>query len=652
MGIILQGRFQKIARAMTRNWGVNVVAHATKCSTNGTDTIWYPANTDHLSKESQNAVHGLLDHEILHVVEEKKHKKAGLKTPSQFIRSYSSKKQKMAFNVFEDIRIEKLCEYIGMRENIKALNETTVNLFHGKEHKDLFKALGCAVICEAQGLSTAWLPLEYRPYLDALEDEIADCKSMVHASDAAQLAARMLAKIEETSEELEQELDKNEESERAGGSGDDSSEGARHDDRPNAGGACDGSSEGEQTGDEEPGDCGDGQSDESDGEGAPQSGNADGGTPSADGDAETEEGSKSAGATSDGKDCQYEGEERKREEPSKAEVRDAIASARRDASSVDVHDDVKQQIEYQATNDANFNNRYIPNPYALEKDTWEAPEVSGTREKGLYTAERNVVASQIRGLKGKLLSLLRARTDCVTTTGHKRGKLDHGKLARVIAGNSNVCKRTEEGEDFDTAVSILIDLSGSMGSGTSLSHKARYAKLVAISLSETLEALQTPFETLGFHNKTWGNVRVAPGTQRCEPIEYVIFKSFKESYGMKKLRLNTITGAGNNVDGESVMAAAERLAVRPEKRKILMVISDGQPHGGSVDARLLDKHLKEVVTQITKFGIEVIAFGIKTEAVERYYNESTGAHSVVIHSLDAMVVDVYIVMKKVFLKRG
>jgi cobalamin biosynthesis protein CobT len=91
-----------------------------------------------------------------------------------------------------------------------------------------------------------------------------------------------------------------------------------------------------------------------------------------------------------------------------------------------------------------------------------------------------------------------------------------------------------------------------------------------------------------------------------------------------------------NADGESVLWAASRLYSRPEKRKILFVISDGEPQNAETGYNKLGKHLKKVVDMISKKGIECVGIGIQTDAVEEYYK-----NNVVLNDMGDMVNKIY-----------
>jgi len=252
-------------------------------------------------------------------------------------------------------------------------------------------------------------------------------------------------------------------------------------------------------------------------------------------------------------------------------------------------------------------------------------------------------------MRNKLTALLSTRSNNSVAFGQTEGELDGEELWSVEAGNKRVFTQDVEGEAFDTAVTVLIDLSGSMGSHQG--SNSWHAQCAAIGLGETLDALNCPLEIIGFHTVFESHIREANPTrnQRNDSITYEVFKAFDEKYKRVRSRLGTISGAGVNVDHEAVMEASKRLAERPERRKLLIVISDGQPNDECVKAWILSDMLRKTVKQVTSAGIEVIGFGMRTD-VDCYYNESTGATSVRIDDMNRFAVSVYRVLKQRFLK--
>ncbi|MEC8100574.1 MAG: cobalamin biosynthesis protein CobT [Pseudomonadota bacterium] len=217
----------------------------------------------------------------------------------------------------------------------------------------------------------------------------------------------------------------------------------------------------------------------------------------------------------------------------------------------------------------------------------------------------------------------------------EEGVLDSGKLARVIISPDNSLSYKKEAEaDFkDTIVSLLIDNSGSM--------RGRPITIAAIStdiLVKTLERCGVKVEVLGFTTKTWKGGRARdlwiknnkpdrPG--RLNELLHIIYKHADQPIRRSKQNFGIMLKEGllkENIDGEALEWAFKRILYRPEKRKILMVISDGAPVDDSTlssnDGSLLDMHLKEVIRTIEKkSSVELTAVGIGHD-VSRYYSKA------------------------------
>ena len=214
----------------------------------------------------------------------------------------------------------------------------------------------------------------------------------------------------------------------------------------------------------------------------------------------------------------------------------------------------------------------------------------------------------------------------------EEGILDSGKLARIITTpESSLSYKKEKDTEFkDTVVSLLIDNSGSM--------RGRPITIAAIStdiLTRTLERCGIKVEVLGFTTKTWkgGKARDTwikenkpklPG--RLNELLHIIYKNADAPVRRTKKNFGIMLKEGllkENIDGEALDWAYKRLNARSEKRKILMVISDGAPVDDSTlssnKSNYLDNHLKYIIKSIEKRGsVELLAIGIGHD-VTRYY---------------------------------
>ena len=217
----------------------------------------------------------------------------------------------------------------------------------------------------------------------------------------------------------------------------------------------------------------------------------------------------------------------------------------------------------------------------------------------------------------------------------EEGLLDSSKLTRIIMDpqNSLSFKKEKNLEFKDTVVTLLIDNSGSMRG-----RPITIAALCADILSRTLERCSVKVEILGFTTKNWkgGKSREEwnknskpknPG--RLNDLRHIIYKSADAHWRQSKKNLGLMLKEGllkENIDGEAISWAFNRLKKRKEERKILMVISDGAPVDDSTlsvnSGDYLEKHLKKIVKFIeNKSDVEILAIGIGHD-VSRYYKKA------------------------------
>ncbi len=217
----------------------------------------------------------------------------------------------------------------------------------------------------------------------------------------------------------------------------------------------------------------------------------------------------------------------------------------------------------------------------------------------------------------------------------EEGFLDTSRLAKIIANpNNKLSYKIEKEVEFkDTIVSLLIDNSGSMRG-----RPITVAALCSDILAKTLERCLIKSEILGFTTKAWkgGNSREKwikngkpsnPG--RLNDLRHIIYKSADSPWRRSKKNLGLLLKEGilkENVDGEALSWAYNRLCFRKEKRKILIVISDGAPVDDSTlsvnPGNYLEKNLRDIIGEIEKKDeIELIAIGIGHD-VSRYYSKA------------------------------
>tara|TARA_Y100001970_G_scaffold293327_1_gene439403 strand:+ start:35811 stop:37580 length:1770 start_codon:yes stop_codon:yes gene_type:complete len=238
-------------------------------------------------------------------------------------------------------------------------------------------------------------------------------------------------------------------------------------------------------------------------------------------------------------------------------------------------------------------------------------------------------------LANRLQRLLQAQQNRSWHYNLEEGLLDMSQLHRVITrpGDPLSFKQESESKFKDTIVSLLIDSSGSM--------RGRSMTLAAICgdiIGSTLERCYVKTELLGFTTKHWkgGDSRKAwvnqgspPNPGRLNDLRHIIFKSADENFRKARKSFGIMLREGllkENVDGEALAWAHQRLSKRNEERKILIVISDGAPVDDSTlstnHSNFLDNHLRQIISSIeTQSNVELLAIGIGHD-VTKYYDKS------------------------------
>ena len=217
----------------------------------------------------------------------------------------------------------------------------------------------------------------------------------------------------------------------------------------------------------------------------------------------------------------------------------------------------------------------------------------------------------------------------------EEGLLDAARLARVVVNpmHSLSYKIERDTEFRDTIVSLLIDNSGSMRG-----RPIAIAAICADILARTLERVGVSSEVLGFTTRAWkgGQSREQwladgrPGNPgRLNDLRHIVYKRADEPYRHARRNLGLMMREGllkENIDGEALLWAHNRLIARAEERRILMVISDGAPvddssasaNGGAY----LERHLRQVIEWIERRStVELVAIGIGHD-VTRYYSRA------------------------------
>ncbi|MEO6358977.1 MAG: cobaltochelatase subunit CobT [Sphingomicrobium sp.] len=266
----------------------------------------------------------------------------------------------------------------------------------------------------------------------------------------------------------------------------------------------------------------------------------------------------------------------------------------------------------------------------------EAKELCDSEELSRLRAylDQQMASSQslVTRLANRLQRRLMAQQARSWDFDQEEGLLDAGRLARVVVspGHSLSYKIERDTEFRDTIVSLLIDNSGSMRG-----RPIAIAAMCADILARTLERCGVATEVLGFTTRAWkgGQGREAwlaegrpPHPGRLNDLRHVIYKRADEPYRHARRNLGLMMREGllkENIDGEALLWAHNRLIARPEERRILMVISDGAPVDDSTASAnggtYLERHLRQVIEWIERRStVELLAIGIGHD-VTRYY---------------------------------
>ena len=247
--------------------------------------------------------------------------------------------------------------------------------------------------------------------------------------------------------------------------------------------------------------------------------------------------------------------------------------------------------------------------------------------------------SHLQGVVSRLANRLQRRLMAKQTRSWEfdleEGLLDAGRLARVVANPLQPLsfKQERDTEFRDTVVTLLIDNSGSM--------RGRPITVAAMSadiLARTLERCGVKVEILGFTTRSWkggtarekwvnGGKPKNPG--RLNDLRHIVYKSADMPWRRARKNLGLMLREGllkENIDGEALLWAHQRLLGRIEQRRILMVISDGAPVDDATlsanPGNYLERHLREVIHWIeARSDVELTAIGIGHD-VTRYYGRA------------------------------
>jgi cobaltochelatase CobT len=257
------------------------------------------------------------------------------------------------------------------------------------------------------------------------------------------------------------------------------------------------------------------------------------------------------------------------------------------------------------------------------------------RLRGFLDKQLHHLQGVVTRLANRLQRRLMAQQNRAWDFDLEEGTIDAARLSRVVSDPLHpLTFKMERDTNFrDTVVTLLLDNSGSMR-GRPITVAATCADILA----RTLERCGVKVEILGFTTRAWkgGQSRehwlssgkpLNPG--RLNDLRHIIYKPADMPWRRARRNLGLMMREGllkENIDGEALAWAHDRLIARPEQRRILMMISDGAPVDDSTlsvnPGNYLERHLRQVIEDIeTRSPVELIAIGIGHD-VTRYYRRA------------------------------
>jgi cobaltochelatase CobT len=295
----------------------------------------------------------------------------------------------------------------------------------------------------------------------------------------------------------------------------------------------------------------------------------------------------------------------------------------------------RPQLPFSNTASADFYKVYANSFDEVVVATDLCDEEELTRLRAYLDKQLSNLQGVVARLANRLQRRLMAQQNRSWEFDIEEGFLDTAKLMRVVIDPMHPLSfKMEKDTNFrDTVVSLLIDNSGSMR-GRPITVAATCADILA----RTLERCGVKTEILGFTTRAWKggqsrekwlslNKPANPG--RLNDLRHIVYKAADEPWRRARKNLGLMMREGllkENIDGEALIWAHNRLLGRGEQRRILMAISDGAPVDDSTlsvnSGNYLERHLRQVIADIEgKSPIELIAIGIGHD-VTRYYKRA------------------------------
>ena len=594
----LETTLERVGRILSRKYNISVRCKGNECKTDGR-TIWLPALPDNISESLWTLVRGELDHEAAHILF------------SDFNGPMKNFKQKWGdfgfdtLNVIEDVRVNYAMqkEYPGSRQNIlHSIAEITLT------HPINQMPLPVRFLC---GLFLAGMDLPYDQYgKDAIElveqfkNNAERFKSLRNTDEACAMAESILKRLKHQAERESQssssQQSKNKQGNQESQSQSSSCKTDKQSPEEDLQSSQIDSSSGEEQSDNLHRDLNDHKDDS--------------------GDQKDDSSSKTPFSSNSNKSD-------KTEDAVQGALEQALAGQ---YSSTGHPFEIKGTIREQVREEFGDGTNQAYRVYDPSLDKAVVPLSLDNGET--YQNLSNVVRPHLGALRQQLIRTLRSRDARFWVSDQEEGQVNSKRLYALLnQGSNKVFRQIQECESDSVAVSLLIDLSGSMNGP-----RIYLARQVAILFAETLNQLRIPSEVIGFttepSKRAFARLTRETGMDLQElsklytrffPCVYSIFKAFEEPFRALKPRIPAMNALEYTPIDDAILFTAKRIIVRKETRKIILVLTDGEPYSGNPAMQLtVIKHLEENLRKCEQAGIECVAVGIKTDYVKNFFKEN------------------------------
>lgn len=565
----LETTLERVGRILSRKYNIDVRCKGNACKTDGR-TIWLPALPENISESLWGLVRGELDHETAHILF------------SDFTGKMKDFRQTWGdfgfdlLNVIEDVRVNHAMqkEYPGSRQNIlHSIHEIIKD--HPIDQMPLEVRFLCSLFLAGMGLPYDAYGNDAGELVDLFQQEIKQFKSLKSTDQACEMAESILKQLKHPQQQQGAQT-----ASQQNGKPKDSNEGQKQT-SPNS--SSSNASDNSQANSSE--------SDESNGDACECQ------------DASEEESNNAQGSITKVLSGKYQS----------------------NGHPFEIQKTIERHVQDQVVNQTDQPYRV----YDASRDRVVIPRASDNGEayQNLYSEVRPYVSA----LRQQLIRTMRSKDAKFWVGEQEEGHINSRRLYTLLNQDSNkVFRKTTVCETNSVATSLLIDLSGSM-SGP----RIQMARQVAILFAETLNQLRIPFEVIGFSTepskRTYLQVSQETGMDLQElskhyarffPCVFSIFKAFNEPYRAIKPRIPSMTDKEYTPMDDAILFCAKRMVPRKETRKLVLVLTDGEPYSGnSIMQHLVIERLETILGKCKQAGIECSAIGIQSNFVENHFED-------------------------------